>query len=390
MTFSRVRAALIVLLATVGVGGWYVLRQPADAQAPASPGPGEAPPVPVEIAVVKHEPVDIIDRGIGTVQAYSSVTVRSRVDGQILKVGFSEGQRVKAGDLLFQIDPRPFETQLASAEADLARDQAQLANAQANLLRQSALLKNQFASRQAYDAQVALVAQYRAAIQADQAAIRGVQLNLEYARITSPIDGLTGRRQVDLGNLVRANEATPLVVVAQIQPIYVSFTLPQQDLPAARAALATGQAPAVHAYAQDDVRRLASGTLTLIDNQIDPATGTVILKGEFANLEQTLWPGQLVTARLVLEHRAAGITIPIAAVQTGPNGRFAYVAKADRTVEVRPITVAQMEDGVAVVDRGVMPGEQVVTLGQFRLKPGARVSIQQATASAAADGQAAR
>jgi multidrug efflux system membrane fusion protein len=331
--------------------------------------------VPVTAAVAQAKSVPIILRGIGTVQAFNSVTVKSRVDGNIVKVGFAEGQLVHTGDLLFQLDPRPYQAALQQANANLAKDQANLQNAQIDLARDADLLKKGAGTEQAYTTQRALVAQLQAQIANDQAQIEAAKLNLDYASITSPIDGITGMRLVDIGNLISASAATPLVVVTQIQPIYIVFSLPERDIDRVRQAMARRKLT-VLAFDGEDTRQIAEGELTLINNTVDQSTGTVQLKAQFANKDAALWPGQFVNAHLVLETVDSGVTVPSAAVQAGPNGPFACVVKPDSTVEMRPLTVRQVENNTALIGSGLQVGEKVVTAGQFGLTPGAKVTVK--------------
>ena len=337
---------------------------------------GEAQPVPVFVATAEAKDVPIILRGIGSVQAFNTVTVRSRVDGNIVKVGFTEGQFVHAGDVLVQIDPRPYQAQLQQANANLAKDEANLANARLDLARYAALLPQGFAPRQQYDTQRALVAQLEATVQSDRAVIETARLNVSYSGVTSPIDGVTGLRLVDIGNLVQASTATPLVVVTQIRPIYVTFTIPERDLERIRRAIAGGSLP-VLVFDGDDKQQLSAGVLKLVNNTVDQATGTVTLKAEFANADAALWPGQFVNAHLVVEAVKNGVTIPAGAVQMGPQGAFAYVVKDGRTVEARPVTVTQIESGNALLGKGLAAGDRVVVSGQVGLSPGAKVAVQE-------------
>lgn len=359
---------------------WYVTREPATAALrPNRP----AAAVPVTAGLVAQQDVPIYLAGIGTVQAFNTVTVKARVDGQLVKVAFTEGQDVKQGDVLAQIDPRPFQAQLAQAKAQKARDEAQLANAKRDLGRFSNLLKRDFASRQQVDSQGALVDQMTAAIQGDQAAIDNAEVQLGYTTITSPINGRTGIRQIDPGNIVHASDATGLVVITQLHPIAVIFTLPQDVLDEVAHAQAQGPLQ-VYAYKRDDVTQLAQGQLALVDNQIDPNTGTIRLKAIFPNEDNALWPGLFVNARLLLTVHKNAVTVPQSVVQRGPDGLYAFVIKSDHTVEMRSIKVGQIRDGVALVDQGLTPGEQVVVDGQYKLRPGSRVDGQAPASPAAA------
>lgn len=336
---------------------------------------------PVRTAIAVGRDVPVILRGLGQVVGFNTVAIKSRVEGGITKINFREGQIVHTGDLLVQIDPRPYQAALDQARAVLAKDQAALANAQTDLQRYSKLLTREFAPEQQWATQKATVAQDAATIQNDQAQIEAAELNVEYAAIKSPIDGVTGIRQVDLGNLVQANSnnAPVLLTVTQIKPIYVVFTLPEADIHRVRMAMQGGPLR-VEAFDQADQREISAGVLNLIDNAVDQTTGTVKLKAEFANEDTALWPGQFVNAHLVLEVVHDGVNIPAAAVQTGLNGSYAYVVKPDLTVEMRPIAVIQTESNMALIGSGLHVGEQVVTAGQFKLQPGAKVQITDALA----------
>jgi membrane fusion protein, multidrug efflux system len=345
-------------------------------------GPAPAPPaIPVAAGVAQTQNVPVYVRGLGNVQAFQTVTVRSRVDGNITKVMFSEGQEVKTGDPLFQIDPRPFQAALEQAQATKTKDEAQLKGAQLDLERYQKLLPTGFQTRQQYDQQVATVDQLKGAIAADQAQIDSAQLNLQYADIRSPIDGRTGARLVDLGNFVQAGQATSLVSITQIKPIFVTFTVPQEKLVEIRANQARGPLE-VEAYAGDDKTLLSRGKLTLIDNQVDMTTGTIRLKGTFDNADERLWPGEFVSARLILATRANAIVVPAPTVMQGPQGAYVYVIRPDDTVERRAVQVAATEENLAVIEKGLASGERVVVDGQYRLTAGVKVNARQAEANA--------
>jgi membrane fusion protein, multidrug efflux system len=371
--------AAAVLVVVVG-GRWLLSRSTATAtaaQEQIAPQGGGQQGVPVLAGTAAAKDVPIIVRGIGSVQAYNMVTVKSRVDGNIVKVAFTEGQYVHQGDLLMQIDPRPYQAQLEQAEANKAKDQATLENAQHDLARYAAIVGDQMAvTRQQYDTQRATVAQDQATVQSDQAQIDAAKLNVAYCEITSPIDGVTGLRLVDIGNLVQASAATPLVVVTQIKPIYVTFTVPERDLDRIREAMA--QHPlAVLAFNGDDDKELSSGTLKLVNNQVDQSTGTVTLKAEFPNQDAALWPGEFVNAHLVLRTVKNGVTVPAGAVQMGPTGSFVYLIGDDSTVKAQPVTVTEVESGTALIGKGLKAGDRIVVSGQTDLSPGVKVAVKQ-------------
>ena len=336
-------------------------------------------PVPVLAAVAEGQDVPIILRGLGTVTAFNAVALRSRVEGNITRVNFKEGQAVHKGDLLIQLDPRPYQAALDQAKANLQRDQAVLANAKVDLARYANLLKRNFSPEQQVATQQTTVAQNEATVQADQAAIEAAQLNVDYAALRSPIDGVTGIRQIDVGNLIQANSTQNLVTITQIEPIYVVFTLPEADIDRVRDAMVKGTLK-VQAFKGDDQHMIAEGKLDLIDNTVDQSTGTVKLKAEFANADRALWPGQFVNAHAVLRTVHDGVTVPSSAVLTGPNGTFSYFVEPHAgdqpsKVEIRPVEVLQTENNRALIGGGLKNGDQVVTAGQFRLQPGAMVKV---------------
>jgi multidrug efflux system membrane fusion protein len=313
------------------------------------------------------------------------VAIKSRVDGQIVKVDFKEGQDIKAGDPLFQIDPRPYQAALEQAQAAKQKDEAQLAGAQLDLDRYEKLIGSGWQTRQSYDQQKATVGQLQASIKGDEAQINTAKLNLSYADIRSPIDGRLGARLVDKGNLVHANDNSPLVMITEIKPIFVSFTLPQDNFDDIREN--QNKTPlVVYAYSGDGKKQLAEGKLTLIDNTIDQATGTIRLKARFDNEDERLWPGEFVSLRVVLSTRRDVATVPSQTVQDGPDGHYAYVIKPDNTVERRAVEVASIQDGIAVVTKGLASGERVVVDGQYRLTNGARVNPAAPSAPAATAG----
>jgi membrane fusion protein, multidrug efflux system len=340
------------------------------------------PSIPVAVATTQQRDFPVYLSGLGSVQAYNTVSLKSRVDGQIVRIAFKEGQFVKQGDLLLVIDPRPYQVAVELAEAAIARDQAQLKNAQLDYDRFQRLFKEGVISQQQFDAQRALVGQLEGTVKADQAAIDNAKLNLVYTRITAPVSGRVGLRLVDIGNMVHANDTNALLVLTQMQPIAVIFTLPEDQLPAVTKRM-KAQTLEVSAYSRDDSTRIAAGKLLTIDNQIDPTTGTARLKAIFDNVDNVLFPNQFVNARLLLETRNNAIVVPAAAVQRGPQGStFAYVVKPDKTVEVRQLKVALTQDNLSVIASGLAPGDQVVTDGQDKLQSGSRVDPRPASGSA--------
>ncbi|MFO1059812.1 MAG: efflux RND transporter periplasmic adaptor subunit [Dongiaceae bacterium] len=383
MKASSIIAGFVLAAAAAGLG-WYLMHPGAK---PGNAAAGPPPAVPVTAVAVEARDVPVYVTGLGTVQAYNSVTVHVRVDGQLDKVAFTEGQDVRQGDLLAQIDPRPFQAALDQALAKQASDQAQLANAKLDLERFSNLASRQFASRQSVDTQKSAVAQLEAALRGDQAAIDNARVQLSYATITAPISGRTGIRMIDQGNIVHASDQTGLVVITQLQPISLIFTLSQDRLPETRRGMSGGPLEVI-AYDRSDTTRLAEGTLALVDNQVDPASGMIRLKATFPNADRALWPGQFVNARLTVAVHKDGLTVPAPVVQRGPQGTFAYLIKPDRTVEARPIKVTQIQDGVALIAEGLAAGDQVVADGQYKLKPGSRVKATLAEPARLAAGEA--
>jgi len=359
-------------LLLLGGGLWHARQRAATAQRAAGAGRAGPPAVPVVAGRVTTNDVPIYLDGLGTVQAFNAVTVRARVDGELERVAFTEGQDVQAGDLLAQIDPKPFQAQLAQAAARRAQDAAQLANAQLDLQRFAEQLAAKIIARQTYDTQAALVNQLAAAVQADEAALSLARIQLGYTTIASPLAGRTGVRLVDQGNLVHAGDPNGLVVVTQLKPISVVFTLPEQNLPAIRQEHAGGDIT-VLAVDRDNRTVLATGRLAVIDNQIDTATGTLRLKATFPNDDLRLWPGQFVNARLLLTVRRGGLVVPATVIQRGPEGAYAFVIRPDQTVTVQPVKVAQIEAGTALIDAGLQAGEEVVVDGQYRLQVGSKV-----------------
>ena len=381
---SGLKMAVIVVLCLLVVAGAVWLSRH-NAAVASKTGPGarsmELPPVPVVAAPVAQKDVPIYLTGIGTVQAFNTVTVRSRVDGQVVKIAFTEGQDVRAGDLLALIDPDPFRAALQQVAAKKAQDEAQLANARIDLKRYADMLANEGVTQQQHDTQKALVDQLVATVNADQAAIESAKVLLAYTTITSPIDGRTGLRLVDQGNLVHANDANGLVVINQLKPISVVFILPEQTLGAIQQQT-QGADPdlSVVAVSQGDTAVLGQGKLAVIDNQIDPNNRQFKLKATFPNTDLRLWPGQFVNARLLVTVRKGCTVVPKSVIQRGPEGAFAFVVKDDQTVEVRPVKVAsdlpaQVEQGEMIIEEGLRPGERVVVEGQFKLQQGSSVRM---------------
>ena len=360
----------VVILSLVAIVVLWRLNH--GTEVPVAEAQTPAPGVPVTAGTVAAQDVPVFLNGIGTVQAYNMVAIKSRVDGQIVKVDFKEGQDVKEGEPLLQIDPRPFQAALEQAQANKQKDEAQLVGAQLDLDRYEKLIGSGWQTRQSYDQQKATVGQLQASIKGDEAQINTAKLNLSYSDIRSPIDGRLGAKLVDKGNLVHANDNAPLVTITEVKPIFVSFTLPQETLGDVRENH-KGLPLVVYAYSGDGKKQLAEGKLTLIDNSIDQSTGTVHLKARFDNDDERLWPGQFVSLRVVLSTRPKVATVPAQTVQNGPNGYYAYVIKPDDTVERRAVDIASIQDGIAVVTKGLSPGERIVVDGQYRLTEGIRV-----------------
>ena len=356
-------AAAVILFAVA----WRSFHKPAQAAAR-----GAAQPIAVDMAAAAHSDVPIYLHGLGTVQAFYTVTVTAQVDGELQRVAFTEGQAVHKGDLLAQIDPRPNQAAYDQALATRTKDAAQLANAQRDLERYTLLQPEDLASKQTVDTQRAAVDQLKAQLQVDQEQIDNARTHLENTRITTPIDGRTGIRLIDPGNIVHAADTAGIVVVTQVQPITVIFTLPEEQLGAVTAALAEGTVT-VSSVPRGGGDVLDEGTLALVDNQIDQATGTVRLKAIFKNEHNRLWPGQYVDTRVLVHTERNAVTIPSAAVQIGPDGPFTYVVKDDSTVEVRPLHLGEESGGSTIVAAGLASNERVVTTNQYRLQAGAHV-----------------
>jgi membrane fusion protein, multidrug efflux system len=370
-------AAGVILLLIVAVYGATDTPSKARSSAVNSPQP-----IRVETALVARKDVPIFVEGLGTVQAFYTVTITARVDGELVSLGFTEGQMVKPGDLLAQIDPRPYQAALDQAIATKDKDTALLANAKRDLERYISLAPEEFTSEQTLETQRSLVAQLEAQVVGDQAAIDNAKTQLSYTTIRSPIYGRTGIRLTDPGNIVRAATATGIVVVTQVQPISVVFTLPADALLAVNKAMAAGPL-SVTAISRDGKNVLGTGTVALIDNQIDATTGTMRLKAIFPNKENSLWPGDFVNARLLLQTRHDALTIPSTAVQRGPDGVFAYVVTGNSTVQVRPLQVSEESGALTIIAKGLQEGERVTTSNQYRLQPGTQVRIIEASAASA-------
>jgi multidrug efflux system membrane fusion protein len=371
---TRITLLLLLVVAVLGVGWIVRARSKAAAAAAAAASSAAANrQVPVLTAEVAQRDVPVWLEGLGNVSAFYTVTVKTQVDGRIDRVAFTEGQRVKKGDLLVQIDPRPFNIQLESGQAALARDAANLKNARLNLDRYKTLTDQKLIAVQQMTDQQAAVDQLEAQIRSDQAAIDAARLNLDYAHVTSPIDGVTGVRLVDPGNVVHAADTTGLVVVTQLDPIAVFFTLPEDDLPAVTKAMSDQAELAVEAVSRDGDKPLGTGKLAVIDNQINQATATIRLKSIFDNPQRLLWPNQFVKARLHLATRKGALVVPAAVIQHGPQGSFAFVVAPDSTADVRNVTIEAIQGDIAIVTSGLAVGEQVVVDGQAQLRRGSKV-----------------
>jgi multidrug efflux system membrane fusion protein len=350
-------------------------KETTPAARPASRG------VPVVAAEAKQGNLDLYLTGLGTATAFNMVTVRSRVSGHLIRVTFQEGQFVRKGDLLAEIDPRPFQVQLAQAEGQMAKDLAQLRNAQRDLDRFKVLLGRDLISKQEFDAQLAQIDQVEGVIKSDQAQIDNARLQLTYSRITAPISGRIGLRVVDEGNMIQANDTNGLAVITQLQPIAVLFSIPQDELPPVLKKTQAGQKLVVEAYNRDLKQKLATGTLLTVDNQIDPNTGTVRCKAVFPNEDGALFPNQFVNARLLVDTRQSAVIVPSAAIQRSPLSTFVYVVKNDDTVENRPVVVGPSEGDSVSIAQGLSPGEVVVVEGVDRLQQGMKVQARVAGAS---------
>jgi multidrug efflux system membrane fusion protein len=387
---SSARTIGIFLLIAILAGGFFLWRSTHKPQTTAAAGRGgrgdrNGDPnarVPVAVTPAQRRDLPVYLDGLGSVEAFNTVTVKSRVDGQIMQILFKEGQEVHKGDLLATIDSRPFEVALAQAQANFAKDQAQLTDAKLIAQRYSQLTKDGIIPQQQYDTQMALTNQLQAAVGADQAQIDNAKLNVDYSHITSPIDGRVGLRLVDAGNIVHASDQNGLLVITQMQPIAVIFTLPEDNLAAVNNRTRSGATLQVRALSRDNGMEIATGTLLTIDNQIDATTGTFRLKAVFDNKDRVLWPNQFVNARLLIDLKKNAIIIPSAAIQRGDQGTFVYrINPSDKTAEVVPVTVGITQDNISLIDNGLAADDLVVTDGQDRLRAGVRVDPRPDTRS---------
>ncbi len=373
MSKSRTIGWVLVIAAVGAAGyfGWQKYTSNQQAAEAAQKRSAQRPAVPVKIAPVEKADFPVYLTGLGTVQAFNTVQVRTRVDGQITRIAFKEGQFVKAGDTLVEIDPRPYQATLDQAKAKKAQDEANIANANLDLQRYTKL--GEFATRQQLDTQRSTVAQLTAQIAADDAAIFNAQTQVDYATVKSPIDGIVGLRLVDIGNIVNASAATGIVTITQIEPITVIFTAPEDQLPDIKAALAVAP-PKTIALTTDGKRVLSTGTLALINNQVDTSSGTVRLKAVFDNKDHALWPGQSVSTRLLVRTLKDATVVPDDAVQHGTEGLYAYSVNQENKAELRKLKVSQSIDGKSVIEDGLSPGQQVITAGQYKVSPGTLVT----------------
>jgi multidrug efflux system membrane fusion protein len=377
-----------LLIAALAAGGllYFMHIRPLEKVEAAPTVP--TPTVPVVAGTVTQHDVPIYLSGVGTVIAYNTDIVRAQIQGQIISINFTEGQTVHAGDLLAQIDPRPYQALIDQYTGNLERDQAQLKNAEANLTRYTTLGDKGWATPQLVETQQAQVGELQAAIKTDKALIDSAKVQLSYTRLTSPIDGVVGIRQIDVGNIISPSNTNGLVVVTQVDPISLIFTLPETSLPQIQQQEQMTKKPLkVIAYSQDNTMKLDEGELGLVNNEILQTTGSIQLKANFSNKAKRLWPGELVNARLLVDTRHNGLTVPAAVVQQGPKGPYAYVINPDSTVAIQPIKVAQISDGQALIDSGLKADEQVVVDGQYKLQPGVHVTILHGNAAREAAAQ---
>ena len=372
----RFALAAAIALSVIGSAAWLWLRSPADAPAAQRGGfDPNARPLPVVAAAVREGSIDIYLSALGTVTPRNTVTVRSRVDGQLLRVGFREGQVVKAGDLLAEIDPRPFQVMLTQAEGQMAKDQALLKNAQLDLERYRTLLTQDSIAKQQVDTQEALVRQYEGTVLADQGQIDSAKLQITYSRITAPIGGVVGLRQVDPGNVIHASDANGLVVITETQPITVLFPIPEDNLQQVLQRLKSGASLPVEAWDRAQKVKLATGKLLTADNQIDTTTGTVKLRAEFPNSDNALFPNQFVNVRMLVDTRQNATLLPSAAIQRGAPGTFVYAVNDDKTVSVKPVKLGPVQGETTSIESGIVPGAMVVVDGADKLREGAKVEL---------------
>ena len=364
----------LALACLLVAGGYFAVYRPGRAQPAGRAGSGSASrPVPVVTVTARRGDLPVYLGAVGTVTSFNTVTVRSRVDGQLLRTLFREGQTVSAGELLAEIDPRPFQAQLTQAEGQLARDQAMLTNARLDLERYRRLVDEGFIARQQLDTQVSTVGQSEGAVKADQGQIDSIKVQLAYCRILAPITGRAGLRLVDPGNMVHANDTGGIVVLTQLEPIAVVFTIPEDSLPPVLKRLRAATPVAVDAYDREGRTKLAAGTLLAVDSQIDPGTGTVRIKASFPNTDGALYPNQFVNARVLVDVLHDAVLVPVEAIQRGAQGPFVYVVRADRTTELRNVTVGPSEGGLAALRSGVSPGDAIVVEGADKVQQQARV-----------------
>ncbi len=370
---SPFSSAVVVALAVAAIG--------CSKKDPRAGAPAEA--APVTVANVARQDVAVEVRAIGHVEPFTTVAVKARVGGQVIRVGFREGQDVRRGDLLFQIDPRPYQAALAQARAQLERDRAIARNAEEDVKRYTDLVQKDYVTREQYDATRATAAAALASAKADEAAVQNAQLQLSYCTVTAPISGRAGSVLVYPGNMVKGNDDNPLVVLNQIQPVYVSFSVPESSLGQIRERLRPGGKMRVSAAASGNPSKSQTGELSFLNNSVDPGTGTILLKGTFPNENEALWPGEYVDVVLTLATEPKAIVVPSQAVQTGQAGQYVWVVKNDLTVESRPVTVARTQGPLSIVAKGLEEGERVVTDGQLRLAPGAKVQVRKLEGKAA-------